>query len=134
MSKKYGCPNCGCKEFYATQQVYADVIVDENNDFKRNLGEDNTLLVGNASDPYGPYRCFNCHKEYEFIPELNVVKFVINSIGEQVEFPNIDDAKEWANQKGLPYEVFSQKLNEETLRFVVSALSQRMIEDKSTKE
>jgi hypothetical protein len=50
---------CGSHEFFASQKCYHTVIVDEKNNFIDNKS------IDEADDPYGPYTCIKCGKEYD---------------------------------------------------------------------
>lgn len=56
------CIECGCKEFFAEQNVRHTVRVDVN----KNWIEDLDTL--NADNPIGPFICSNCKKEYKDLP------------------------------------------------------------------
>ena len=56
---------CGNNRFTAHQVCYHDVIVCSYNDFIRNIA------IGEAENPYGPYRCTNCDAEYEDLDALD---------------------------------------------------------------
>ena len=56
---------CGNTRFIAHQVCYHDVIVDNDNNFARNID------IGEAENPYGPYICTVCDAEYENLDELD---------------------------------------------------------------
>ena len=58
------CPKCGNKTFSARQQCYHDIVVDDDNDFVREIE------VTDASKPYGPYECMNCGHEIDDLDDL----------------------------------------------------------------
>ena len=55
---------CGNNEFYAHQQLWADIIVDGDNDFVRNLDGGLIDAINEYSEPYGDYTCTKCGKTY----------------------------------------------------------------------
>lgn len=64
-SMKMHCPKCGNKEFFAHQVLRADVVVDGNNEFVRNLNRGLEASIYDAGTPYGPYTCTNCGYEFD---------------------------------------------------------------------
>lgn len=58
------CPSCGCRKFYAHQVAYHDVIVNGNGIFEEDAG------VYESDEPYGPYSCANCGREFEELDGL----------------------------------------------------------------
>ena len=54
---------CGNKEFYAHQVCHLDVVVNGHNDWQRNSPDDNSACY-ESGNPFGPYRCTKCNKEY----------------------------------------------------------------------
>lgn len=58
---------CGHNRFYAHQLCRVDVIVDEDGNWESNTGKDNTIVVYDAENPYGPFTCTKCGEEYEEI-------------------------------------------------------------------
>ena len=59
------CPVCGGTRFCAHQVAYRDVIVNEDGLFLKDAG------IYESSDPYGPYQCVVCGREFESLDELN---------------------------------------------------------------
>jgi hypothetical protein len=59
------CLKCGNTEYYAHQQVYVDVVVDENNNFIKNTGGTTEASIYESNKPYGPYTCTKCRAQYE---------------------------------------------------------------------
>ena len=55
---------CGNDKFYAHQQVYLEVIVDQSGEFHSNL-DDITAAIYDSERPYGPYTCTKCEAEYD---------------------------------------------------------------------
>ena len=68
---------CGCDKFVAHQVLYADVLVDSENNFESNW---DTLhgrpcnsadkAIYESERPYGPYTCAACGTEYDSLDEL----------------------------------------------------------------
>lgn len=56
---------CGCDQFYASQCVYIDIIVDEHGNFLENRYSTAEESIFEADDPYGPYYCTECGAEYD---------------------------------------------------------------------
>jgi DNA-directed RNA polymerase subunit RPC12/RpoP len=56
------CPHCGSDRFIARQRLYADVIVDSSNSVVDSIG------TSDCDDPYGPYTCATCGKDFEELP------------------------------------------------------------------
>ena len=56
---------CGNNRFTAHQVCYHDIIVGSDNDFDRDIG------IGEAENPYGPYRCTKCDAEYEYLEDFD---------------------------------------------------------------
>ena len=54
---------CGSERFSAHQQCYHDVIVDENGNFEKDDG------IYQSNNPYGPFTCIECDREYEELTE-----------------------------------------------------------------
>jgi len=56
---------CKCvnSRFYAHQQCYHDIIVDDNNIFLRDK------RIYESNKPYGLYTCIECDREYEGLPK-----------------------------------------------------------------
>ena len=60
------CKKCGNNEFYATQVLYANVIVDGESYFIRN--EEDTLEKSlYDGDIQGPYTCTKCGSYYDYL-------------------------------------------------------------------
>ena len=62
------CKKCGNSELIAHQVPRADIVVDGNNNFLRNMECGLDASVYDAGKPYGPYTCTRCGEEYD---ELN---------------------------------------------------------------
>lgn len=63
------CKFCGNDEFVAHQIIRADVVVDENGEFDRNLEGGLEAHIYDAEKPYGPYTCTICGTEYDELRE-----------------------------------------------------------------
>lgn len=57
--------NCGCETFLAHQRIYVDIYVDSSLNFASNLHDDLEKSIYEADNPYGPYTCKRCSKEYD---------------------------------------------------------------------
>lgn len=59
------CPKCGNNEFHAHQQAQRCIVVDDSNNFKRNVD------TYHADTPFGPYMCTNpdCRESFDELPE-----------------------------------------------------------------
>ena len=55
---------CGNDKFYGHQIIKADVIVDRCGYFHENLPGGLEASVYDADQPYGPFVCTKCEKEY----------------------------------------------------------------------
>ena len=64
------CLGCGNKEFVAHQVCRVNVIVDANNMFLCNDGDDFGGAVYESNDPFGPYICTKCNRKYDDLSEL----------------------------------------------------------------
>lgn len=62
---------CGCREFGAHMRCYHDVIVDPDNNYLGECAEGGTAIY-EAEEPYGPYCCMNCGREYDELSDLPV--------------------------------------------------------------
>lgn len=65
----FTCKKCGSTKFIAHQELLADIIVDGDNQFDRNVDGGLENGVYDCSTPYGPYSCLNCGAEYEKLEE-----------------------------------------------------------------
>lgn len=54
--------NCGNGKFYAHQVCYHEIEVDEDNNFI------NDIEIIESNNPYGPYVCTKCKREYDELP------------------------------------------------------------------
>ena len=54
---------CGNKEFYAHQLCRMDIICDEDGNWVKNTPNDQSCVY-DAENPYGPFTCTKCRKEY----------------------------------------------------------------------
>lgn len=61
---------CGNDKFYAHQACYLDVIVDGDNHFEDNAMKTAEESVYESDDPYGPYTCTKCGKEYDEVEDI----------------------------------------------------------------
>jgi len=59
------CTKCGGNRFIATRTYHISVIVDEENYFVENYGEDMVGSVSGRESPHGPYICMRCRSEYD---------------------------------------------------------------------
>ena len=57
---------CGCDKFYAKQIVRMDILVNGRGDFIENA----TDYPEDAENPYGPFECVVCGREYETLDDL----------------------------------------------------------------
>lgn len=57
--------SCGNCYFFAHQTIRADIVVDETGKFLKNLDSGLETAIYDASEPYGPFTCTACGKEYE---------------------------------------------------------------------
>ncbi len=55
---------CGNDKFNGRQLCRVDVIVDEDGNWHSNTGKNDTIIVYDAENPYGPFTCTKCGKEY----------------------------------------------------------------------
>lgn len=63
---KLKCPVCGNeKNFIGHQVIRADVIVDGDGSFSRNLACGLDAAVYDSGRPYGPFSCVACHHEFD---------------------------------------------------------------------
>lgn len=55
---------CGNKKFFAVQEIWEEVVVDERNRYRV------TQDLYSANEPVGPYICTECGEEYDSLKEL----------------------------------------------------------------
>ena len=67
---------CGNEEFYGHQKCRMDVVVDGDGNWLRNSPDDNSSCY-DAENPYGPFRCTKCNKEYEELVKCPVCDTLI---------------------------------------------------------
>ena len=56
---------CGNDKFIGHQVVRADIVVNQDGDFDSNLECGLDAAVYDTEDPYGPFTCTACGKEYD---------------------------------------------------------------------
>ena len=61
MEKEFQC-ECGATTFTGRQKCYHDIFVDGYGNFTEDV------TVTDSGNPYGPFYCVVCGKEYEDIP------------------------------------------------------------------
>jgi hypothetical protein len=66
---------CGSNRFQAHQQLYVDVVVDDANYFMEDAAETVEQSTYECSNPYGPYTCLGCHKEYDELPQVKMLYY-----------------------------------------------------------
>jgi len=66
------CPKCNNGSFETTQRCRLDIIVDGENNFLDNKPglDKGGITIIDAEDPYGPYYCTHCGKEFDSLDEL----------------------------------------------------------------
>jgi len=66
------CCECGGVEFSAHQVCRMDIVVNGYGDFERALnGDEGGASIYDAENPYGPFTCLSCGKEYYELPEID---------------------------------------------------------------
>ncbi|MCC2255549.1 hypothetical protein LKD70_14185 [Ruminococcus sp. CLA-AA-H200] len=64
---------CGNTTFYAHQVCRLDIVVDGDNEFVRNAFATADASIYDSGNPYGPYTCTSCNREYgdwDDIPDI----------------------------------------------------------------
>jgi len=59
--------DCGNDKFFAHQILRVDVVVNENGQWYEYAKENLEYCIYDAEQPYGPFTCTKCGKEYENI-------------------------------------------------------------------
>ena len=86
------CTHCGNKEFNAHQVCRMDVVVDGDNNWVSNPGgADSAASIYDSENPFGPYTCTDCGKEYD---ELQDNEWHDMKAGKKVSFLEEQGVKE----------------------------------------
>lgn len=95
------CPNCGGQQFLGHQQVRMNVVCDPDGNFFRNIQAGSGIY--DAENPYGPFTCLRCKKEYATLPIVVEVETLLEDVVALLESTPSEDVDD------LVHDLVSQK-------------------------
>ena len=69
---KFECPNCKNSSFYGMKHLIISIIIDEDGEEKYDHGGNLNDCVEEWLKTNGPYKCTECHHEYEELPKCPI--------------------------------------------------------------